>query len=260
MNSPSGRSPLQVIPAIDLRDNRCVRLRQGRADDQVVYSDDPLAVAARWAAEGAEYLHVVDLDGAFAGRPVHAELIGRMAAALSIPIETGGGIRTDADIERLLGLGVDRVILGTRAVEHAEALGRLAERFGPHLAVGIDARAGKVQTRGWVETTDVSAEDLARRVAALGVQTVIYTDTATDGMLEGTNAGAVDAVCAAASCNVIASGGISSVADIRALHELERKNLTGAIVGKALYEGRIGMAELIAAAGGGTDGYVHGKS
>ena len=233
-----------VIPAIDLKGNRCVRLRQGRADDQVVYSDDPVAMARRWVAEGARYLHVVDLDGAFAGQPVHGDVIARIAAAVDIPLEVGGGIRSDEQIEAMLQRGVERVILGTRAVEQAEAIERLAGRFAEHLAIGIDARDGCVQTRGWVETTAVPAVEMAGRMAAQGVRTIIYTDTSTDGMLAGPNVAAMDAMCGAVSCDVVASGGVSAPADIRALCELGHPNLVGAIVGKALYEGRVTLADL----------------
>jgi len=237
-----------IIPAIDLRNGRCVRLRQGRADDETVYSEDPVAMARHWAAQGARYLHVVDLDGAFQGRPVHGELIGRIAAAAGIPVEAGGGLRTDEDVAAALARGLDRAIIGTRAFAEPGALAALAGRFGPRLAVGIDARDGWVQVKGWVETTAMRAADLADAAAEAGVFTVIYTDTATDGMLRGTNAAAVGDVCARVSCRVVASGGITTAEDVRALRALGRPNLAGAIVGKALYEGAVTLAELNAAA------------
>jgi len=237
-----------VVPAIDLRNNRCVRLRQGRAEAETVYSEDPVAVAHHWEEQGAEYLHVVDLDGAFAGRPVHGELVARMAASLSIPIEVGGGIRTDADIERLIEAGADRAIIGTRAFEHVDELGTLAARFGARLAVGIDARDGKVRIKGWIETTDTQAVTLAGRADALGVQTIIYTDTAMDGMLRGVNAPAVKEICDAVRCRVVASGGVSSAADIRKLRALDCDNLWGAVVGKALYDGKVTLPALHRAA------------
>lgn len=233
-----------IIPAIDLQDGRCVRLRQGRADDAQVYGEDPVEMARHWVAEGAACLHVVDLDGAFRGRPAHAGVISAIVRAIDIPVEVGGGLRTDEDVRLMLDCGVQRVIIGTRALAEPDALRRLAEEVGAHLAVGIDARDGYVQVKGWVETTDVKAVELARAVAAAGVQTVICTDTATDGMLHGTNVDGIDAVCRAVSCQVIASGGITSVADITALRALGHANLMGAIVGKALYEGSTTLGEL----------------
>lgn len=241
---------ITVIPAIDLRRNRCVRLRQGRPEDETVYSDDPVTVAEQWAEQGAQYLHVVDLDGAFSGRPVHGELIGKIASAIPIPMDVGGGIRTDDDVAGTLALGVDRVILGTRAFDRPEDLEALAARFGARLSVGIDARDGFVQVKGWVETTEMRAIDLARKADSLGVRTIIYTDTATDGMLGGVNAAAVGEICANVSCDVVASGGISSTDDIRALRALGHENLCGAIVGKALYDGRVSLRELLSAADG----------
>jgi len=238
---------LTIIPAIDLKGGRCVRLCQGRADDEVVYSDDPVSMARRWVADGAQYLHVVDLDGAFEGHPMHGEVIGRVAAAIPIPVEIGGGIRTDADVEETLKRGVDRVIIGTRAFENPDDLAALAQRFGARLVVGIDARDGFVQVKGWVETTAMRAVDLAGKADELGVQTIIYTDTATDGMLNGVNAAAMDEMCRSVKCNVIASGGVSSVKDVVRLCELGHDNLRGAIVGKALYEGRVTLPELLAA-------------
>ena len=240
--------PFIVIPAIDLKDGRCVRLRQGRADDAKVYSDDPVAMARHWVKEGARYLHVVDLDGAFAGRPMHTAVIARIAAAAGIPVEVGGGLRTDKDADELLAAGVDRVIVGTRAWDRPEELASLCRRLGPRLAVGIDARGGRVQVRGWVETTEMTAVALAKRVEQMGVETIVYTDTATDGMLAGPNVAAVKAVAEAVSCAVIASGGVSSAVDVRALRSLKAPNLTGTIVGKALYEGKITVADLNGAA------------
>ena len=234
----------EVIPAIDLKGGRCVRLRQGRAEDVTVYSDDPVDMARRWVAEGAQYLHVVDLDGAFEGHPVHTEVIARIAKAIPIPVEVGGGLRTEADIRKVIACGVDRAIVGTRALQDPAVLAAWAAEFGAHLAVGIDARNGLVQIRGWVETTAIRAVDLATTADKAGVTTLIYTDTATDGMLGGVNAKAVDEICAAVRCGVIASGGVSSAGDIRALCALGRTNLAGAIVGKALYEGTVRFAEL----------------
>ncbi len=239
-----------ILPAVDLKGGQCVRLRQGRADDATVYGNDPAAQARAWAAQGATWLHVVDLDGAFAGHPVHLDVVGQMAAAAGIPVECGGGLRTDADIDALLARGVRRAILGTRALERVDELAALARKYGDRLAVGIDARDGFVQVKGWTETSRTTAVDLARRAAAAGVQTIIYTDTATDGMLRGPNFSGNAEVCDAVGpgCGIIASGGITTADDVVRLRRLGKANLAGAIVGKALYEGRTTMAELLAAA------------
>lgn len=235
---------IAILPAIDLKGGQCVRLRQGKAEDVTVYSSDPVEMALHWQKEGGDYLHVVDLDGAFEGRPVHGDVIGRIAKALSIPVEVGGGLRTDADIDAVLALGVERVILGTRACDSPGTLEKLVQRYGDRLAVGIDARDGLVQVKGWTETTGSKATELAARMSEMGVRTIIYTDTARDGMLDGVNAVAMAAMCDAVESNVIASGGVSSGDDIKALSALDKSNLSGAIVGKALYENRVTIEEL----------------
>jgi phosphoribosylformimino-5-aminoimidazole carboxamide ribotide isomerase len=237
-----------ILPAIDLKDGKCVRLRQGKAEDVTVYSDDPVAQALKWLEQGAEQLHVVDLDGAFQGEPKHAEVIARIVRAIGIPVEVGGGLRTDAHIESLLGAGVARAIIGTRALESLVALEKLVGRFGDRIAVGIDARDGFVQVKGWVETTGTKAVDLAKQVESAGVRTIIYTDTATDGMLGGPNLAAMAQMCAAVSCRIIASGGVSAPAHVSALKALGFANLYGAIVGKALYDGKTTLAAMCAAA------------
>jgi len=201
-------------------------------------------MAKHWVDEGAAYLHVVDLDGAFQGRPVHCDLIRKIVEAVSIPVEAGGGLRLDEDIERVLDCGVQRVVLGTRAWAEPEALGALIATFGASLAVGIDARDGKVQVRGWTETTQEDALVLAQRADRMGLHTLICTDISRDGMMVGTNVDSIDAVCGAVSCDVIASGGVSTTRDMRALRRLERENLVAAIVGKALYEGTVTVAQL----------------
>lgn len=240
---------ITIIPAIDLKGGRCVRLRQGLANEETVYSDSPVEMARHWVRAGGEFLHVVDLDGAFLGHPVHTDVLREICTAIKIPVEIGGGIRTDEDIELLLAAGVVRVILGTRACEHPEELARLVQKFGgERIAVGIDARSGKVQTKGWVETTDIEAADLAKKVDAAGVGTIIYTDTARDGMLDGVNAFEMGKICSAVSCHVVASGGVSSVDDIQRLAALNCANLTGAIVGKALYEKTVTVRRLKKAA------------
>jgi len=220
-------------------------LYQGQADREVVYSDDPVETAGRWVAEGAAYLHVVDLDGAFRGRPVHAGVIAAIAGAVDIPIQVGGGLRTTESVRLVLDCGVERAVVGTRAVAEPAAIAEMVQEFGSRLAVGIDARDGLVQVRGWVEATEVRAVELAADMDDMGVETIIYTDVSQDGTLGGASAGAVDDICAAVGCRVIASGGISSVEDVRALAQLGRPNLAGAIVGKALYEGKVGLRELL---------------
>lgn len=236
-----------ILPAIDLKDGRCVRLRQGRAADATIYSADPIAMAQCWVEQGAKQLHVVDLDGAFSGEPKHTAVIGKIIRQLKIPVEVGGGLRETAHIEQLLEAGVARCIIGTRALENIDAVAEWVKRFGEKIAVGIDARGGLVQVKGWVETTQTKAVDLAKRVEAVGVQTIIYTDTATDGMLGGPNLTALDQMCKSVKCKVIASGGISSPANVQSLVALKDPNLFGAIVGKALYDNKTTLAELNAA-------------
>jgi len=238
-----------VIPAIDLKGGRCVRLQQGRADAESVYDASPVEAALRWQAEGAQRLHVVDLDGAFEGRPAHLNEIASICEALDIPVEVGGGLRTDDDVQQVLDAGAACAIIGTRAFADPDSLGESAARFGDALAVGIDARDGFVQVKGWVETTSMKAVDLARKADGLGVSTLIVTDTATDGMLAGVNAAAMDAVCKEVSCKVIASGGVTGPEDIKKLEALGHAHLFGAIAGKALYEGRTTLAELMAVEG-----------
>jgi phosphoribosylformimino-5-aminoimidazole carboxamide ribotide isomerase len=242
-----GQTMMKLYPAIDLKGGQCVRLRQGRADAVTVYSNDPVAMARHWADAGGDWLHVVDLDGAFAGHPVHHDVVREIVAAIPIPVEFGGGLRTDEDIQLMLDAGVRRVVLGTRACADPEALAALVKQFGDRLAVGIDARNGRVQVKGWVETTDTLAVDLARRVSDLGVSTLIYTDTATDGMLTGPNIEGVRTLCLAVKAKVIASGGISTCRDITALAAMDLPNLEGVIVGKALYEGAVTIPGMKAA-------------
>ena len=246
----SNDSPLfTILPAIDLQHGHCVRLRQGVATDSTDYGSDPVAQARDWQTQGAPWLHLVDLDGAFAGRPAHLPVLRAICDALSIPVETGGGLRTDADIDSVLSAGASRAILGTRALENPDTLPALVARFGEKIAVGIDARNGLVQTKGWTHTSTVPATDLAARCSAAGVATLIYTDTATDGMLTGPNLPALAAICdAAPRCSVIASGGVSSPGDILAIRRLSRPNLVGAIVGKALYERRTTLPSLLSSA------------
>ncbi len=237
-----------ILPAIDLKGGKCVRLRQGKVSDMTVYSDDPAAQARIWADQGAGQLHVVDLDGAFKGEPQHVDLVAKIAGSVGIPVEVGGGLRTEAHVARLLEAGAARVVIGTRALEDLSFISAMTGRFGDRIAVGIDARDGFAQVRGWVETTGKRAVDLAREVERSGVRTIIYTDTATDGMLGGPNLAAMCEMCAAVSCRVIASGGVSAPEHVTALKALGCANLYGAIVGKALYDRRTTLAEMLAAA------------
>ena len=238
-----------ILPAIDLKDGKCVRLRQGRADDVTVYGDDPAQQARDWADQGGRELHVVDLDGAFAGTPKHAEVIRRIIEAFRGPVEVGGGIRNLDTLRSVIEAGATRASLGAAAPADPEFLTAAYEEFGDKIAVGIDARNGFVQTKGWVETTQVKATDLASAVAKIGIKTIIYTDTATDGMLGGPNLSQMAAICdAAPTCQITASGGVSSPYDVQNLKALERPNLRAAIVGKALYDGRTTLREMNVAA------------
>lgn len=238
-----------ILPAIDLKDGKCVRLRQGRAEDVTVYGEDPAAQARDWADQGGRELHVVDLDGAFAGTPKHAAVIAEIIRAFGGPVEVGGGLRNPEALAAVIEAGATRAIIGSSALENPEFLVQAVELYGDRIAVGIDARDGFVQTKGWVETTAVKATDLAKAVAGAGVKTIIYTDTATDGMLGGPNLTQMAAICdAAPGCEITASGGISSPYDVENLKSLGRANLTRAIVGKALYDGRTTLREMNLAA------------
>jgi len=240
---------MTIYPAIDIKGGRCVRLSQGRADAETVYADDPASVAAGFRAAGSEWVHVVDLDGAFAGEP---QSLGAVEAivALGLRVQLGGGMRTLASVERALAIGVSRVVVGTRAAESEAFISDLVAAFGERIVVGIDARDGKVAVRGWVDTTATTALALARRMDALGVATLIHTDVATDGMLSGPNLPAQEEMLGAVRARVIASGGIGRREDVIRLAEARRihPNLDGVIVGRALYEGRVGLGDLLAIA------------
>lgn len=240
----SGMTALTIIPAIDLKGGRCVRLRQGMASDETVYSDDPVQMARSWENQGATWLHVVDLDGAFQGMPVHTALIEKIVQSVGIPVEAGGGLRTNEQAEALLALGVARVVLGTRAWTSPQTLARLVKRFGKRVAVGLDARNGRISIKGWTETTQTDALTLATRLQNLGIETLIYTDIAHDGMLTGPNTRAIAALCDQVTCRIIASGGVASTAHLAALTSLNKPNLAAVIVGKALYDGSVTLADL----------------
>ena len=235
-----------LFPAIDLKNGEAVRLQQGDMARATVFNRDPAAQAALFAQQGFEYLHIVDLDGAFAGKPMNAAAVERILAAVKIPVQLGGGIRDRATIEGWLGKGVTRVIIGTAAVRNPALVKEAARAFPRRVAVGLDARDGKVAVEGWAETSELSALDIARRFEDAGVAAIIYTDVARDGMLKGLNLDATVALAQAVSIPVIASGGFASLDDVRALLAARAEKLEGAIVGRALYDGRLDAAEALA--------------
>jgi phosphoribosylformimino-5-aminoimidazole carboxamide ribotide isomerase len=228
-----------LFPAIDLKDGQCVRLRRGEMDQATVYGDDPAAQARAFADDGFEYLHIVDLNGAFSGRPVNASAVEGILAAVSIPVQLGGGIRDLAGIEAWLSRGVRRVILGTVAVRDPDLVTEACRKFPGRIAVGIDAREGQVAIAGWAETSELSAVELARRFEDSGVAAIIHTDIARDGMLEGLNLAATRELADAVDIPVIASGGLAGMDDIERLLQPENAKLAGAIAGRALYDGRL---------------------
>lgn len=238
--------PMIIYPAIDIKGGRCVRLTQGRADAETVYAEDPASVATDFKAAGSVWVHAVDLDGAFSGEPRNLAVVERIVK-LGLKVQLGGGLRTRASVDRALSLGVARVVIGTRAAESEAFISELVAAHGDRVAVGIDAKSGMVAVKGWVDTTKSTALDMARRMASLGVTTIIHTDVGTDGMLTGPNFGAQEAMLDAVNARVIASGGVSRRQDVIGLLELERRrpNLDGVIVGKALYEGRVALADLL---------------
>jgi phosphoribosylformimino-5-aminoimidazole carboxamide ribotide isomerase len=234
-----------LYPAIDLKDGLCVRLLRGEMSAATVFGDDPAAQAAKFEAAGCAWLHLVDLNGAFAGAPVNAAAVEAILARVTVPCQLGGGIRDMATIEGWLGRGLARVILGTVAVENPGLVREAARAFPGRVAVGIDARKGRVATRGWAEETEIDATDLARRFEDAGVAAVIYTDIDRDGAMQGPNVAATEALARAVSIPVIASGGVSRLADLIALRDTGV--IAGAISGRALYDGAIDLAEAIAA-------------
>ena len=240
-----------VLPAVDIRGGRAVRLIQGERHRERVYDDDPVAAAQRWTAEGARWLHVVDLDGAFGGRPGNPDAVGRILASAQVPVQVGGGVRDLETIERLLDAGAARVILGTAAVSAPDLLRAACARFGDRIAAAVDARDGRVVTEGWTAATGLSAIEAAARVADAGARRIIYTDTRRDGMLGGPDLLSLADLLAAARVPVIVAGGVTSVEDVRRLRRLEPAGLEGAIVGRALYEGAVRLDDLLAAAAGG---------
>ena len=233
-----------IIPAIDLKDGACVRLRQGLMDDSTVFSDDPVAMAKQWVDQGAKRLHLVDLNGAFAGEPVNGGVVTAIAEAYpDLPIQIGGGIRSLETIEYYLKAGVNYVIIGTKAVKEPEFVKEACNAFPGSIIVGLDAKNGFVATDGWAEVSEVKATDLAKQFASDGVESIVYTDIARDGMMQGVNVEATVEMANASSIPVIASGGITNMDDIKALVDRSGEGIMGAITGRAIYEGTLDLAE-----------------
>jgi len=233
-----------LIPAIDLKDGKCVRLRQGRMEDETVFADDPLDMAQRWVEAGARRLHLVDLNGAFAGQPVNTQVIRRIADAFpDVPIQLGGGIRDEDTVQLYLDAGVQYVIIGTKAVSAPHFINDLCLEFPGHIIVGLDAKDGKVAIDGWSKLSNHDVIDMAQHFERDGVEAIVYTDISRDGMMQGVNVEATVKMASEISTPVIASGGISSLDDIKALRAVAEEGIMGVIIGRALYEGSIDLAE-----------------
>jgi len=242
---------MDVIPAIDILDGRCVRLYQGDYQQSEVFGEDPVEVAQRWYSQGAKYLHVVDLDGARDGKPKNLKVIEAIARSIPIRVQMGGGLRDRESIVLVLNSGVSRVILGTAAVENSQLIADICAEFPEQIMIGIDARDGKVATRGWLTTSEVMAVDLAKRMTSIGIAGIIYTDIHRDGTMQGPNVEALRQLAENVDVPVIASGGISSITDLLNLLSLESIGVKGAIVGRAIYTGDIQLREAIRAVGNG---------
>jgi phosphoribosylformimino-5-aminoimidazole carboxamide ribotide isomerase len=234
-----------IIPAVDIRGGQCVRLRQGRIDQETVFSDDPVAMGRKWQEAGAQWLHVVDLDGAFTSQPQNLAVIGRLRRALAIPMELGGGLRTLETMAAYVDLGIDRLILGTVVLKDPDLAARACEQFPGRIAFGLDAKDGLLAVEGWTETSRQTALEVARALAPLKPAALIYTDISRDGVKKGVNVAATRALAEAVDLPVIASGGVSSLEDIRALLPLEQVGVVGVIVGRALYDGNLDLAAAI---------------
>lgn len=233
-----------IIPAIDLKDGKCVRLRQGRMEDSTVFSDDPVEVAGRWVEAGARRLHLVDLNGAFEGKPVNGDIVNAIARKYpDLPIQIGGGIRNAETIQAYLDAGVEWVIIGTQAVKEPGFVTDMCRRFPGHIIVGLDAKDGMVATDGWAEVSTVDAVDLATQFAYDGVSAIVYTDIARDGMMQGVNIDATVRLAEATRIPVIASGGVTDMADVKRLAAVAESGIAGAITGRAIYEGKLDVAE-----------------
>lgn len=233
-----------VIPAIDLKDGQCVRLRQGLMDDSTVFSDDPVAMAEQWVNAGARRLHLVDLNGAFDGQPVNGDVVKAIARKFpDLPIQIGGGIRSLETIEAYLAAGVNYLIIGTQAVKQPEFVNLVCREYEGHIIVGLDAKNGRVATDGWAEVSDIQATELAKRFEQAGVSSIVYTDIARDGMMQGVNVEATVAMAQASSIPIIASGGITNQDDIVALRAVASQGICGAITGRAIYEGSLDLQQ-----------------
>ena len=233
-----------LIPAIDLKDGKCVRLRQGRMEDSTIFSDDPVAMAGRWVDAGARRLHLVDLNGAFAGQPVNAQVIRRIAQTFpDLPIQVGGGIRDEQTVDAYLDAGVQFVIIGTKAVQEPGFVNELCVEYPGHVIVGLDAKDGRVAVNGWSKLSKHNVIDLAKIFERYGVEAIVYTDISRDGMMQGVNVEATVRLAQAISIPVIASGGVSTLDDVRALGAVEKEGVMGAIIGRALYDGAMDLAE-----------------
>lgn len=237
---------MMIIPAIDLKEGKVVRLAQGDPSQKTIYSQDPVEQAKRWQDQGAQFLHVVDLDGAFSGAPVHLQVMERIAKSIQIPIQVGGGMRSLEDIASVRQAGAERVILGTRAVGSPLFLRKACQRFPGRILLGIDAKGGYIAVEGWTKPTSLKAVDFAKGASRFALSGMIYTDIARDGMLIGPNLPSLREIAEASSVPLLASGGISSLKDVRAILALEPKGVVGMIIGKALYSGAIDLAEAIA--------------
>lgn len=236
-----------ILPAIDLRGGNCVRLVKGDFKQETIYSEHPEEIALRWEGEDAEFLHVVDLDGALAGEPQNMDAIKQILQAVTIPVEVGGGIRSMESIDRLLSIGVSRVILGSVAVHKEELVREACSAYGNRIVVGIDAKKGIVATDGWEKSASISAVELAKKLGAFGLETIIYTDISRDGTLSGVNVTETAHLARASGIKVIASGGVKSISDIEELKKRECDGIIGVIVGKSIYEGTLTLTEAIAA-------------
>ena len=234
---------MYVLPAVDIKNGKCVRLRQGKANETTVFSEDPVAAARAWEAEGARYLHVIDLDGAFDGEPKNRELVAAICRALSIPVELGGGIRSIDIANAYLEAGVTRLIVGTMAMEEPETFAALCRLHPGKIGVSLDARKGIVKTRGWVEDTGVRAVDAVEKLTELGMAFLVYTDIERDGMQQGVNLAEMRAICEASRVPVLAAGGVTTLEDVKNLHPLADMGLEGIISGRALYEKTLSLAE-----------------
>ena len=233
-----------LIPAIDIKEGKCVRLRQGLMEDSTVFSDSPLAMSDKWVELGAKRLHLVDLDGAFAGKPANADVINAIAEKYpNVPIQIGGGIRDEKTIQGYIDAGVDYVIIGTRAANEPEFIAEIAQEFGKHLIIGLDAKDGIVAVDGWATLTKHNVVDLAKRFENDGVQAIIYTDIARDGMMQGVNLDATKHLAESVDIAIIASGGVTNMDDLIELQKIEASGISGVITGRAIYEGSLDFAE-----------------